>query len=68
MGIPNKLKEMREANKLTQEELAKKANVARTIIVGIETGTTEVVRSSTLIKLADALNSKVRNIFFIDKV
>ena len=66
MGIPNKLKEIREENHLTQEELSKKAKVARTLIVGIENGSIEVVRSSTLTKLASALNSKVRNIFFVE--
>lgn len=64
MGIPNKLKEVRERAGLTQNELATKANVSRTLIVGIENGTISVVRTSTLTKLSDALGKKVVSIFF----
>lgn len=66
MGIPNKLKEVRERSGLTQGELANRASVARTIIVGIENGTVSVVRTSTLTKIADALGKKVAAIFFVD--
>jgi DNA-binding XRE family transcriptional regulator len=65
MEIPNKLKDMRTKKGLTQEELSQKANVSRVIIVGLENGTIDVVRTSTLTKLAKALNYKVRDIFFI---
>mgnify|MGYP000945313115 CR=1 FL=1 len=64
MGIPNKLKKVREQAGLTQSELAIKANVARTLIVGIENGTVSVVRTSTLTKISDALGKKVVSIFF----
>lgn len=64
MGIPNKLKEVRERAGLTQNELATKANVSRTLIVGIENGTISVVRTSTLTKISDALGKKVVSIFF----
>lgn len=60
----NKLKEIREEKGLTQEELAKKANVSRTIISGLETGRTEVTTTGTLKKLALALDSDVATLFF----
>lgn len=64
MGIPNKLKDIRERNGLTQSELATRANVARGLIIGLENGSVRVVRTSTLTKIAEALNKKVTSIFF----
>lgn len=66
MGFPNKLKAAREKAGLTQTELAARANVARTIVVGIENGTVDVVRTSTLTKLANALGKKINSIFFTE--
>lgn len=64
MGIPNKLRETREKAGLTQKALAQKADVARTLVVGIENGTVNVVRTSTLTKIAKALNQDICSIFF----
>ena len=64
MGIPNRLKEFREKSGMTQCELATRAKVARGLIVGLENGSAKVVRTSTLTKIATALNKKVPNIFF----
>lgn len=59
-----KIKEYREALGMTQEELSRKAKVSRTIISGLESGTTKVTTTDTLIKIANALNKKVSDIFY----
>lgn len=59
-----KIKEFREAKRMTQAELAKKANVSRSIISGLENGTTNVTTTETLSRIANALDKKVSDIFF----
>lgn len=59
-----KIKELRERKGMTQTELAKKANVSRTIISGLENGTIEVTTTETLKKIADVLEEKVSALFF----
>lgn len=59
-----KIKECRNEIKMSQEELAKKAGVSRTIISGLENGTITVTTTETLLKIANALNRKVSDIFF----
>jgi len=58
-----KIKEAREQEGLTQEQLAQKANVSRTIISGLESGEAKVTTTETLRKIADALNCRVSEIF-----
>ena len=59
-----RIKECREAMKMTQEELSEKADVSRTIISGLESGAIRVTTTETLLKIARALNKKVADIFF----
>lgn len=59
-----RIKECREEQGMSQEELASKANVSRTIISGLETGTITVTTTGTLQKIAEALHKKVSDIFF----
>lgn len=66
MGI--KLREVREAKGLSQEELAKKADVSRTTIWSLETNPNAQTTTKTLIKIADALGTTVGDIFFADGV
>ncbi len=49
------LKQARQAAGLTQEQLAQKSGVSRVTIAMLESGKQTVVKSSTIIKLADAL-------------
>ncbi len=63
--MKNRLKEVREDMKISQEELAEKSSVSRTTISNIENQEEIIVKSSTLILLANALNKKVSDIFFI---
>lgn len=64
--MKNRLKEIREKQGLSQEELSRKSNVSRTIISELENGKTDVITNVTLEKIAKALNKKVVDIFFID--
>lgn len=48
---------------MSQEELAKKSSVSRTIISGLENGTISVTTTDTLSKIAMALGKKVSDIF-----
>ncbi len=49
------LKQVRLEAKLTQEQLAKKSGISRVTIAMLESGKQTVAKSSTIIKLADAL-------------
>ena len=59
-----KIKELREAMKMTQEELAKKSGVSRGTISALENGIDRTTTSKTLVKLAQALDTTVDRIFF----
>ncbi len=62
------IKEMREAAKLTQEELAAKSGVSRGTISALENGTTKTTTTKTLVNIAKALNTTIDKIFFADVV
>lgn len=59
-----KIKELREAMKMTQEELAEKSGVSRGTISALENGIDRTTTSKTLVKLAQALDTTVDSIFF----
>lgn len=59
-----KLKEAREAHKMTQEELAKASGVSRATICNLEKDKADNVTVKTLTKLAEALGMTVQDIFF----
>ena len=63
--MPFKIKEARLACGMTQDELAKKSNVSRQTIIGLETGSIKVTTTETLIKIATALDKKVSDIFLM---
>lgn len=62
------LREVRESQKMTQEELEKKSGVSRQTISAIENGKTTNVKSGTLIALAKALGTTIDAIFFTQTV
>lgn len=64
--MKNRLKEIREKVGISQEELADKSTVSRTIISGLENQKIDVVTNKTLEKLATALRKNVSEIFFTD--
>lgn len=59
-----KIKEIREAAGMTQQQLSERSGVARSIINGLETGRTKTTTTATLRKIAAALEKKVDDIFF----
>ena len=58
-----RLKEIRKAQKMSQEELSKKSGVSRVIIVRLESGSDFVTTTTTLRALANALGVPVSEIF-----
>jgi transcriptional regulator with XRE-family HTH domain len=60
----NRLRQAREAKGWTQDELADKAKVSRATISSLENDRASCVKTDTLTKLADALESKVSLLFF----
>ena len=63
-----RLKEVREEQKMTQEELERKSGISRQTISAIENGRCGNVMSGTLFALANALGTTVDKIFFEDAV
>ena len=61
--MPFKIKEARKEKGFTQRELAKRANVSRATIIGLENGSITVTATETLTKIAGALDKKVSDIF-----
>ncbi len=62
--MKNKVREYREKENLTQEELSQKSGVSRNTISALETGTNTNVTYDVMQRLAKALNKKVATIFF----
>ena len=58
-----RIKELRIEKKMSQEELAEKSNVSRTTISNIENGTDKTVLTSTLMRIAQALETTVDKLF-----
>ncbi len=58
-----RLRKWREAEKMSQEELAEKSNVSRTTIYLIESGQFSTVKIRTLQKLAGVFNKHVKDFF-----
>lgn len=64
--MKNRVKEEREIQGLSQEQLSNRAEVSRTIISELENGKTDVITNVTLEKIAKALGKKVTDIFFTE--
>lgn len=58
-----KLRQLRKAKKLTQEELARRSGITRQTISMIERQEAPSVTTTVLVKLANALGEKVGNLF-----
>lgn len=59
-----RIKELREARGMTQEELSEASGVSRTTIWALENGTEYTTTTKTLRKLADALSVTIEQLFF----
>lgn len=62
--MKSNLKSMREAARLTQEQLAERSGVSRTTISAIENNDGKAVSTKTLLALAKALNTTVKRLFW----
>ena len=58
-----RIKEIRENKNMTQQELAEKSNVSRSIISELETGKRTVSKTDTLLRIARTLGVPFRDIF-----
>ena len=58
-----RIKECREQAGMSQEELAKKSGVSRTIISGLESGSITTTTTKTLMRIASDSGLKVSDIF-----
>lgn len=63
----NKIKDYRAKKKMSQEELARHAKVSRTHLSNIETGEAQPT-IDVAIRIAEALDQKVDDIFFKEDV
>lgn len=63
--LKNKVKEYRENLGMSQEELAQKSGIARTIISRIENNQASDVKLSTLLSIAKALDEPIGSIFLL---
>lgn len=57
------IKRVREEKGMTQEQLAEKANVNRSLLNQLETGKLKNTSINTLQKIADTLNCKITDLF-----
>lgn len=64
----NRVKEFRQNQGLSQEELSIKSGVSRPTISMIETNSLDNIESKTMLKLAKALNCDIGDIFFKENV
>lgn len=65
-ALKYRLRELRKAKGMTQEELSDKSGVTRTTIWKLETGEEEVSTTKTLLSLAKALECSVGDFFYDD--
>lgn len=63
-----KIKEAREAQRMTQEELSARSGVSRGTICALENGSAKTTTTRTLVKIAQALGTTVDAIFFSETV
>ena len=62
--MKNKIKYYRELKGWSQEELAKRSEVSRTTISGLENETINVTTNTTMDKIADALGIGTVELFY----
>lgn len=64
----SKIKERREAMRMTQEELSVKSGVSRGTISALENGTDRNTTTKTLLNIARALDTTVDRLFYPESV
>jgi len=64
--MKTRIKEQRIKIGMSQDQLAEKSGVARTIISQLETGQRTVTTTETMLKIARALDCSVADIFLLE--
>lgn len=59
----NKIREFREKQNMTQQELSEKSGISRAYISQLENNDSLIVKSSTMLAIASALKKPVGSIF-----
>jgi len=59
-----RIRELREAKGITQEELSRKSCVSRATIWALECGENKITTTKTLLKIADALGVEMEALFY----
>lgn len=62
--MENRVKEAREALKMSQTELERRSGVSRATIWAIESGKKGNMTTKKMVAIAEALNEEVQNLFF----
>lgn len=65
--MQTRIKEVRESKGITQEQLSAMANVSRTVLSQLENGSRPVVKSDTMLKISDALQTPIEELFLTKK-
>lgn len=60
----NKIREFREKQNMTQQELSEKSGISRAYISQLENNNSLIVKSSTMLAISSALKKPVGSIFF----
>ena len=60
----NKIREFREKQNMTQQELSEKSGISRAYISQLENNNSLIGKSSTMLAIASALKKPVGSIFF----
>jgi len=63
-----KIRETRESQNMTQEELSEKSGVCRATISALENGTSRATTTKTLMNIARALGVPVEALIYTDSV
>ena len=63
--MKTKVREIREEMKLSQEKLAEKSGVSRTVISDLENGKPMNITVGTMARLSGALGKEISEIFFL---
>lgn len=66
--MSNRVRERRQELGLTQDELAIKSGLSRQTIINVECESSNAINTSTLTKIANALDSSVGFLFFSETV
>lgn len=64
--IKNRIAEIRNAENITQEELARESSISRVALSAIENGT--IPNGNTMLNIAKALKRKVEDVFYEENV